>query len=237
MTLSILERDPGTGLARSLAPGKLLPLLLALVFMFSLYPVMVELERVRFFRFAMLMVLILAVYSIGRSRWHLWLGVGLGSPAAIGQIAAFAEPRGAAPLVATVLALAFLVFVTVVVLVSVLRAGPVTGDRIAGAIAVYLLLGLVFALLYGVTSMLVPASLKLPAGLAFESTRPGSEYAFIYYSFVTLTTLGYGEISPANHWSQTLAWMEAVIGQLFLAILVARLVGLHVGHPSSSKGN
>ncbi|MCP4200869.1 MAG: two pore domain potassium channel family protein [bacterium] len=220
---------------RLLAPGKLLPLLISLVALFVLYPIMVELERVRFFRFGMVMVLILAVYSIGGSRWHLWAAALLGAPAGVAQIAAFAEPQGSAPLVATMLGLAFLIFTTVVVFTSVLRSGPVTGDKIAGAIAVYLLLGLIWALLYGLVAIIDPASFRLPADLVFDTGIPGSEYAFIYYSFVTLTTLGYGEISPANHWSQTFAWMEAVTGQLFLAILIARMVGLHIAHPGVLK--
>lgn len=230
----MLDRLATAGLARSLAPGKLLPLLLALVVLFCLYPILVEFGRVRFFRFAMVMVLVLAVYSIGRSRWQLWLAIGLGAPAAIAQVVAFAEPRSGALLVATALGLAFLVFTTLIVLTSVLRSGPVTADRIAGAIAVYLLLGLIFALLYGGVAILEPASLHLPAGRNLDQAQPGDEYAFIYFSFATLTTLGYGDISPANHWSRTLAWTEAVIGQLFLAILIARLVGLHVGHASDA---
>lgn len=216
---------------RLFGPGRFLPLLLALIALFAIYPVMVEVDRVRFFRFGFVMVLIFAVYSVGGSRWHLWTGLLLGGPAGVAQIVAFAEPHGSAPLVATILGLAFLVFTTVVVFASVLRPGPVTGDRIAGSIAVYLLLGLVWALLYGMTAIIDPASFRLPADLARSFGSPGSEYAFIYYSFVTLTTLGYGEITPANHWSQTFAWMEAVTGQLFLAILIARMVGLHIAHP------
>ncbi len=89
----------------------------------------------------------------------------------------------------------------------------------------------------GVVAMLDPGSFRTPEGLSLvpEAVNAGREYTFIYYSFVTLTTLGYGEITPASHWSRTLAWTEAVIGQLFLAILVARLVGLHIVHSARDE--
>ena len=103
-----------------------------------------------------------------------------------------------------------------------------TRDKIAGAICVYLLLGVIWSLAYAIIAVTTPGAFRAPeeitAGLA------GGSHAFIYFSFVTLTTLGYGDISPVAPVSQTLAWFEAVTGQLYLTILVARLVGLHISH-------
>jgi hypothetical protein len=185
-------------MSRRDGPVRFLPLLLALVVFFLFYPLMVEIERLRFFRFGFVMLMVLAVYSVGGGRWHLLSALALGVPAAAAQIAAFAMPGGSAPLVAILLGLVFLTFATVVVLLSVLRSGPVTGDKIAGASAVYLLLGLIWAMLYGMVAVVDPTSFRLPADLVMEARGPASEYAFIYYSFVTLTTLGYGEISHAE---------------------------------------
>ena len=246
-----------------LAPGRRLPLLLALVALFLLYPLAVELDRLRLFRFVFVGVLALATYSLGGRRKHLVTALVLGVPAALGQVVAYVLPEVMgtgvagvlcavlegraraegvncmtveASLVAeTVLAFVFTSYVTAVVMRSVLAAGPVTSDKIAGAISAYLLLGLVWAIAFGMLELLVPGSFRTPQGMVFE---PGNraEYAFIYYSFVTLTTLGYGEITPANPWGQTLAWTEAVVGQLFLAILIARLVALHIQHSRPDTG-
>ncbi len=216
------------------ARGRHLPLLLALSALFLLYPLMVELGHLRFFRFVFVMVLVFAGYSLGGEKKHLWIAVALGGPAAIGQLVAFAAPGGKAPVVATVLALLFMAYTTAVVMRSVLEPGRVTGDKIAGAISAYLLLGLLWAIAGGLLELLVPGSFNSPAAIDLDSGA-AAEYAFIYYSFTTLTTLGYGDITPANPWSETLAWTEAVVGQLFIAILIARLVGLHIYHSTTEE--
>lgn len=219
-------------ISRHLRPGGLVPLLVSLVALFVLYPVMVELDKVRFFRFAFLLLMMLAVYSLGGTRRHFWIALALAAPAALAQLIAYAAPDGVFPLVAILLGLVFLVYTTARVFASVFRSGRVTTDKIAGAISIYLLLGLVFALCFGIVAKIDPGALRASEALdiTLESSEAGAEYTFIYYSFVTLTTLGYGDVTPMNHWSQTIAWLEAVVGQLFLAILVARLVGLHIVH-------
>ena len=64
----------------------------------------------------------------------------------------------------------------------------------------------------------------------FSLDEPGAQQDFIYFSFVTLTTLGYGDMSPVAPLAKTLAWFEAVVGQLFLAVTIARLVSLEISH-------
>ncbi len=211
--------------------GRHLPFLISLVVLFLLYPVMVELDKVRLFRLGFALVLVSAVYTLGGTRWHLVTALVLGAPAMLAQLVIYLSPGRLTLAVGTLFGLAFLGYTTIVILRSVLRPGRVTGDKIAGAISVYLLLGLLWALLYGVIAAAQPGSFRAPEELRLgEGLGTGAEYAFIYYSFVTLTTLGYGEISPALPLSRSFAWMEAVTGQLFLAILIARLVGLHIAH-------
>ncbi len=101
-------------------------------------------------------------------------------------------------------------------------------NTICGAICVYLLIGVVFALLY-LTCLEVN-----PNSISFEHIIKNSQHErerlpqLIYFSMCTLTTVGYGDIAPVAKFSRTLAWLEAVTGQLYLAILVARLVGLQI---------
>ncbi len=102
-----------------------------------------------------------------------------------------------------------------------------TFDKVAGAISVYLLLGLLWTLFYGTAAVLQRGSFRgYEVQALSDYLASGAEYSFIYFSFVTLTSLGYGDLTPAQPFSQTLAWMESVTGQLFVALTIARLVGL-----------
>ncbi len=117
----------------------------------------------------------------------------------------------------------------VVVLSQTLRAGPITYHRIQGAIAAYLLLGLIWAYAYALVAHLRPGALSGPFR-AEDGPR-----AFLYFSFVTLTTVGYGDMLPVHPVARSLAMLEAVTGPLYLAILVARLVALAVASSAESK--
>jgi Ion channel len=112
----------------------------------------------------------------------------------------------------------------VVVLAQTFRAGPVNVHRIQGAVAAYLLLGLAWALAYELVALLAPG--------AFSGTGLGGAErpSFVYFSFVTLTTVGYGDVTPVHSVARTLAVAEALTGQLYPAILLARLVSLAAGN-------
>jgi hypothetical protein len=123
---------------------------------------------------------------------------------------------------------------TAVVLWAVLRPGPVTAHRVRGAIAAYLLLAIFFAYVYGLIEYVYPGSLRFPEGM--EIVKGELHQGFLYFSVVTITTLGYGDITPIHPWARAAVMLEAMIGPLYLAILVARLVSLQmgIGKPQSS---
>ena len=112
---------------------------------------------------------------------------------------------------------------TLVVLAQAFRAGPVNVHRIQGAVAAYLLLGLVWALAYELVALGAAGAFS-GAGLG-GAGRPD----LIYFSFVTLTTVGYGDVTPVDPVARSLAVAEALTGQLYPAILLARLVSLVTG--------
>lgn len=114
--------------------------------------------------------------------------------------------------------MATLSLLAIVVLAQVFRPGPVTGHRIRGAVAVYLLMGLIWAFAYELIAYQDAAAF---AGAVITSWEVPP---WTYYSFVTLTTMGYGDITPLHPVARLLAIAEALTGQLYLAILVARLV-------------
>ena len=121
----------------------------------------------------------------------------------------------------------FLCYVLVLLLEHVMRDRNVSYDTIAGAACGYMLLGLIWGDLFILTQQWRPGSFDVPSSFvvgAASDQRP----ALLYFSFSTLTTVGYGEVHPNNAGAGGLAVAEAVIGQLYLAVTISRLVGLHI---------
>jgi hypothetical protein len=110
---------------------------------------------------------------------------------------------------------------------SSLRALTLTFDSILGAVCGYLFLGLGWAVLYALVEGFQPGSFEISPKLVTsgELARP-LPHVLTYFSFVTLTTVGNGEISPVSPATRTLSWMEAIMGQFYLAVIVAGLVSL-----------
>jgi hypothetical protein len=150
------------------------------------------------------------------------------SSAVLGLIAivvrwkAFSTPGTTTELLREALTLAVIWMITIILLVQIFSRGPVTLMRIQGAIAVYLLFGFSWAQGYMIASHLNPSAFSSTVG-AFTSPSD-----WMYYSFATLTTLGYGDVVPTGHISRMLAIGEALMGQLYLAVMIARLVAMQV---------
>jgi hypothetical protein len=106
----------------------------------------------------------------------------------------------------------------------VLRKGVVDSERIYAALSVYLLAGLMFGVAYHVMESVWPGSLRLTSG-ELAPASPGL-LTSIYFSFVTLATLGYGDVVPLSSLARAAAMVEAVGAQLYVAVLIARLVSL-----------
>lgn len=120
---------------------------------------------------------------------------------------------------------------------SLFNARPLTSDSIFGAVCGYLFLGLGWAVLYSVIERYYPGSFQMSQSLMIKdgSARPLPD-VLTYYSFVTLTTVGYGDVYPISPATQTLAWIEAITGQFYLAVIVAGLVSLLVAkHTPDAK--
>jgi hypothetical protein len=128
--------------------------------------------------------------------------------------------------VEAVVAMASIGMLATIVLTQVFREGPVTSQRIQGAVAAYLLVALLFAVAYTWIDSLIPDAFKGPPPTPLE--QYDAVQRFIYFSFVTLTTTGYGDITPHAPVARSLAMLEAVIGQMFPSILLARLVSLEL---------
>ena len=133
----------------------------------------------------------------------------------------------------------FLVWVVAGLLNHVMRATRVRSDILFGVACVYMLLALLWGIGYGIAETLEPGAIALPMEDAETSADLHSlsgERVRLYFSFVTLTTLGYGDVRPVSETARIMAMLEATLGQLFLVIAVARIVGLHTVQLMNGRG-
>jgi hypothetical protein len=177
-------------------------------------------------------LLLIGIYSVSPRRSVLLWGLALALPALAAKWASHFWP--ATVLVAADFSLsgAFCVYITAIVLRQILSADRVSGDTLLGGICVYLLLGVIWTLLFMLLEALHPGSF-LMAGEPLGAGANRSLSALLYYSFVTLTTLGYGDVVPVSAAARALAVSEAIAGQLYLTVFVAALVGMHLVHTRS----
>ena len=135
----------------------------------------------------------------------------------------------------------FMGTVIMLILGGIFNHGHVTLNTICAALSVYLLLAVVWAMLYGLVDLIEPGS------FAYNTTIGGDDPSMqfgggrsvipLYFSLVTLTTLGYGDIVPVSPAASMLAVVEAVIGQFYLTVLVAWLVGMYISDSIKPKAN
>jgi hypothetical protein len=131
-----------------------------------------------------------------------------------------------------VIGMIFLLFLFSTLIVQVFRAGPVTTHRIRGAIVVYLFMGGIWSFFYYVTALTIPHAFNLPEGLAVGDQQQVQQI-LTYFSFTTLTTTGFGDVTPAIFLTRSLAMFESLAGQLYLCVTLTRLVSLSVIYPKT----
>jgi len=175
-------------------------------------------------------LLLIAGFGMGWGRPKLFFAaLVVGTPTLAVRWAYYLHPGHQIELWAEILTLLTVLVIGYVLLAQVFREGPIDEVRVQGAVAAYLLMGVGYAHAYRIAEYFNPNAITSTEG------RMSSFVDWIYYSFSTLSTLGYGDIIPTGHTSRMLAIGEAISGQLFLAILVARLVAMQVGGPPESS--
>lgn len=130
---------------------------------------------------------------------------------------------------------AFMIFVIGVMLRKVFSAPVVDSNILCGAASLYLLIGVLMGFVFSIIEIVLPGSFTIvpPGGvLPHQAIRPGPGW-LIYYSFTTLTTVGFGDVMPSSDLARSASVFEAVIGQMLLVVMMARLVGLHVAQVST----
>jgi hypothetical protein len=177
-------------------------------------------------------MLLSAVFAVGRGRRSVMLAAGLAAPAVFTRGLNLFLDSGGMAVAGHLFDVLFLGYVVVVILAFLFTEQRVTSNTICASLCVYLLLGVLWADLYSLSDVIDPGSFSYPLAKEVHQARMrfGSEQSIVpfYFSLVTLTTLGYGDIVPVSAAARMLASVEAVVGQMYLAVLVARLVGLHI---------
>jgi voltage-gated potassium channel len=134
--------------------------------------------------------------------------------------------------IAGIFVLLFFLINSLILAIKYIMFGPkVDINKIMGSVTIYLLIGIIWTLLYALVEEFFTGSFS-----GTDLAEDGSQFwDLIYFSFVTLTTLGYGDILPVTTYARTLAYLEAIVGQFYIAILVASLVGAHLNDRQAWK--
>ncbi len=171
-------------------------------------------------------VLLSCVFSIRENRTVYYIGIVLATPAVLSWFTRLlSRETPILEFVAIVTLVPFFAYAVVTTLHRVLKAETITWDELFGVSALYLLLGITWCTAYGVMEYVHPGNFNI---------QPDGWPDLIYFSFVTLTSLGYGDIVPVTDPARSLAILESVTGVLFIAILIARMVSAYV--LTSAKG-
>ncbi len=246
-----------TAIHRYFAPHRHSALLAAIVAAFAVRPLIGDTGgSTAVFGIALVLLLLVALYNtnvdelvgergrlLAQSRRRRMLGWVLATAAGAERVATIFEHDRILDLVGTICWLLFVLFVTLSQLRSVLKQREVTGETICMAVSVYLLLGFCWAFLYAIIFQLHPESFGnlVPANLSYQTQFQHIFPVLGYFSLTTLSTIGFGDITPVTLQARYAAVAEGITGQFYMAILVARLVGLQMSRsaaqPTENQGH
>ena len=214
--------------------GRFTVLLCALVIFICMLPFISEKGfGITALRYGTSLLLLAAVYSVSERRWHLVLAVVLAIPAVIAQMIHELLGAHGTLMLRMGISAVFLTYIIILISFFLLKQNQVSADMILGAINIYLLFAITFMFLHAFVEVVKPGS-YLYQGDSLTAVLKGHHELhalsfLLYFSVVTLTTLGYGDIAPAMPAARLLCSLEAVIGQLFVAVFIARMVAIHIG--------
>ena len=160
------------------------------------------------------------------------LAIGLAAAGVVLSILAVATPGDLFSFSSLAAAAGFIVIAVWCVGTHVFAGREISANRVVGAVTLYLLFGVLWAIIYSVIERANPGSFTG----ASEPFAQGWSTDWLYFSFVTMTTLGYGDITPISATAKTFSYLQAVFGQFYIAILVAGLVSAYITRHLNSSG-
>ncbi len=236
-------------LRRHLAPRRHTALLIAIVALFIVRPVIGdEVDATAAFSILILLLLLFALYAIqvdeligereilvAQRHRRGMIGWALAVPAAAERIAMIFVTNPTLYLAGAILWLVLFIFITWHLLRGVLKQKEITSETISMSISVYLLLGFTWALFYILLHHLQPLAFNLGSPAPPISGEQKVFPVLIYFSLTTLSTIGFGDITPISMQARYAAVAEGITGQFYLAILVARLVGMQMSKAANPE--
>src|SRR5690242_2909511 len=208
-------------------------LLVALTLLFFFFPFVEEVEGGDIIVSILLsLVLLCAVLAVADRKGALVIVIALAIPAIAGRWISHFRPDLVPPPVFLTAGLVLIAFVVANLLRFVLRAPSVNMDVLCASISAYLMLGLLWTVAYWLVDQLTPGAFAFNTNEGRQSI--GGFNAF-YFSFITLSTVGYGDITPVSKVARMLAAMEAMTGLLYVAVLIARLVAIYSSQSRSDS--
>jgi hypothetical protein len=178
-------------------------------------------------------------FIVCTERWQRVVGALLFIPVLVSNLAIYShEPHihRAAGVVFHVALIAFLGFAVAVILRALFSKSVIRGDDVIGAICGYILGAMVWGNLYALSYLFVPGAFNVNPEIALQlEDWQLKRSLFDYLSFTTLTSLGYGDITPVGQPAYSLSWLEVLFGQFYMAVVVAQMVGLKLAQ--AIKGN
>ncbi|HEY3898680.1 MAG TPA: ion channel [Chthoniobacter sp.] len=211
-------------------------MLIALVLLFVATPFLEDLPHAKAIESVLVtLVYLSAVLAIGGRRLTFFFAALLAVPAVGGKWLNHLQPEAFPPHFFLGAGILLLAFVIANILRFILLAPRVNAEVLCASIATYLSLGLLWALAYHLVALVNPAAFAINVTQLPGQSMNG--FASFYFSFTTLTTLGYGDITPVSKAARMLASLEAMTGTLYVAILIARLVALYSSPRAASNSD
>lgn len=200
-------------------------LLLTLLLTIVVGPLIVDFTILRIvFDLSLSMIFVFGCFAVSRKKYIPWVAFIFAIPMLFSVWAGyFGFTMPLLILIGRISGIFYFALLACVILVFVFTCRSVSWEVIAAALVVYLLLGAMWGFCYTVIDLIQPGSFN-----AAEQLSDQSGSGFMYYSFITLTTVGYGDITPISGVARSFSLLEGIVGQSYMAVLVARLVGLHV---------
>lgn len=221
------ENENG-GITQYLFKRRFLFLLILFFTMMLVGPFIRDYSKLRYlFDLIITAIFLAAIYAIVDKKRQLILSVCLAIPMLVALWLKYFVQYRDISVIGEICGILFFAYTIINIIKYMLKQKDITQETIFAALVIYMLMAFMWARVYSLLELLEPGSFSIAEGSLISN-----RLIFLYYSFVTITTLGYGDVSPLTDKAGGLAVIEAISGQIYLVVLVAWLVGMHVSKRS-----
>jgi hypothetical protein len=226
-----MVREYGVRASKAYFENRFLYLIILIFLMLLAVPILSGFVGVRLFLdIFMTAILISTIYAVSEGKHVSLIALLLALPMIVSMWTGFVLQESRVILVGNIFGVLFFAFTISRILVFIFREEEVNLNLIFAAAVVYLLMAIMWSYVHLSLERIVPGAYSIPADKGVHG-----QFLFVYYSFVTISTLGYGDITPLSSLARSLSIIEAVTGQLFIAVLIAWLVGVYISRAAAKR--